>query len=82
MYSDAEDSDKPMADQCSEVMEKISKQAERAGAVIKQIRHFVNKDLPDKKPVKVSQMLNVVLDLTHMEIDEERLILSWILMKL
>ncbi len=59
-------------DQCAEVMEKISKQAERAGAVIKQIRHFVNKDLPDKKPVKVSQMLNVVLELTHMEIERRQ----------
>ena len=63
---------KSMQDQCSEVMEKISKQAERAGAVIKQIRHFVNKDLPDKKPVKVSQMLNVVLELTRMEIDRRQ----------
>lgn len=63
-------------DKCSEVMEKISKQAERAGAVIKQIRHFVSKDLPDKKPVKVSQMLDVVLELTHMEIDKRNVNLS------
>ncbi len=61
------ESDNPMTDQCSDVMEKISKQAERAGAVIKQIRHFVKKDLPDKKPVKVSDMINVVEELTHME---------------
>ena len=38
------ESDVPMKDQCSDVMEKISKQAERAGAVIRQIRHFVKKD--------------------------------------
>jgi two-component system sensor histidine kinase TtrS len=61
------ESDEPMKDQCSDVMEKISKQAERAGAVIKQIRHFVKKDLPDKKPVKVLEMINVVEELTHME---------------
>ncbi len=70
------DSKEPMADQCSEVMEKISKQAERAGAVIKQIRHFVNKDLPEKKPVKVSQMLDVVLELTRMEIERRKVNLS------
>jgi two-component system sensor histidine kinase TtrS len=61
-----------MEDQCSEVMEKISKQAERAGAVIKQIRHFVNKDLPNKKPVKVAEMINVVLELTRMEIERKQ----------
>ena len=61
------ESDEPIKDQCSDVMEKISKQAERAGAVIKQIRHFVKKDLPEKKPVKVSEMINVVEELTHME---------------
>lgn len=65
-------SKEPMEDQCSEVMEKISKQAERAGAVIKQIRHFVNKDLPNKKPVKVSEMINVVLELTRMEIERRQ----------
>ena len=42
------DSEESMQEQCSNVMEKISKQAERAGAVIKQIRHFVQKDIPEK----------------------------------
>jgi two-component system sensor histidine kinase TtrS len=57
-----------MGGQCSDVMEKISAQAERAGAVIKQIRHFVNKDLPEKKPVKIANMLDTVMELTRMEI--------------
>ena len=63
------ESDKPVTEQCSEVMEKISVQAERAGAVIKQIRHFVKKDLPDKEPVKVLEMINMVLELTRMEVE-------------
>lgn len=62
------ESSQPLVDQCSDVMEKISAQAERAGAVIKQIRHFVKKDIPDKKPVRVTDMLNVVTELTAMEI--------------
>jgi len=65
-------SDESTSDQCSVVMEKISKQAERAGDIIKQIRHFVNKDLPDKKAVKVSEMLEIVLELTRMEVKREK----------
>lgn len=61
-----------MQEQCSDVMEKISKQAERAGAVIKQIRHFVNKELPDKKPVKISDMFDMVLELTRMEMERKK----------
>jgi two-component system sensor histidine kinase TtrS len=64
-------SNEPMTDQCSEVMEKISIQAERAGDVIKQIRHFVKKDLPEKKPVAVSEMIDMVLELTRMEVERK-----------
>ncbi len=66
------DSKEPMQEQCSDVMEKISKQAERAGAVIKQIRHFVKKDLPDKKPVKITNMLDMVVELTRAEISRKQ----------
>ncbi len=66
------ESNESMSEQCSNVMEKISKQAERAGDVIKQIRHFVHKDLPDKKPVKLSSMLDVVTGLTHMEMSRKQ----------
>jgi len=62
------ESQESMQEQCSDVMEKISTQAERAGAVIKQIRHFVKKELPEKKPVKISDMLDMVIELTRMEI--------------
>ncbi len=70
------ESNKPMQEQCSDVMEKISKQAERAGAVIKQIRHFVKKDIPDKKAVRISDMLDVIIDLTHMEMAHKQVILE------
>lgn len=63
-------------DQCSTVMEKISKQAERAGAVIKQIRHFVKKELPEKEPVKLKQMLDMVVEMTRVEISKKRINLS------
>lgn len=60
-------------DQCSTVMEKISKQAERAGAVIKQIRHFVKKELPEKKPVKLKEMLDMVVEMTRLEISRKHI---------
>ncbi len=60
-------------DQCSAVMGKISKQAERAGAVIKQIRYFVKKELPDKKPVKLKYMLDMVIDMMRAEISKNHI---------
>ncbi len=65
-----------MGGQCSDIMEKISAQAERAGAVIKHIRHFVHKDLPEKKPVKISKMLDTVMELTRMEISRRKVNLT------
>ena len=60
-------------DQCSTVMEKISKQAERAGAVIKQIRHFVKKELPEKEPVKLKEMLDMVVEMTQVEVSRKHI---------
>jgi C4-dicarboxylate-specific signal transduction histidine kinase len=67
------DSKQPMREQCSEVMEKISKQAERAGSVIKQMRHFVKKELPERKAVKLSDIINMVLELTRMKIERKQI---------
>jgi C4-dicarboxylate-specific signal transduction histidine kinase len=39
-------------EQCSDVMERIAAQAERAGEVIRQIRHFVRKEPPDIRPTR------------------------------
>lgn len=66
------ESNQPMQEHCSDVMEKISTQAQRAANVIKQIRHFVHKDLPEKKPVKIANMLDTVIELTRMEIARKK----------
>jgi len=48
---------------CSDVMEKIAAQAERAGQVIRHIRHFVRKEEPDLRPTRLSAMLETVTGL-------------------
>lgn len=50
-------------EQCSDVMEKIANQAERAGQVIRHIRHFVRKEEPDLRPARLSAMLDTALGL-------------------
>lgn len=65
------DADQSNRQQCSLVMEKISTQAERAGEIIKHMRHFGHKNLPDKRAVKIAQMLDVVMELMHWEIERK-----------
>lgn len=48
---------------CSDVMERIADQAERAGEVIRQIRHFVRKEEPVFRRARVSDMIETVLGL-------------------
>jgi two-component system sensor histidine kinase TtrS len=50
-------------EQCSDIMEKIANQAERAGQVIRHIRHFVRKEEPELRPARLSSMLDTVLGL-------------------
>lgn len=50
---------------CSDVMEKIAAQAERAGEVIRHIRHFVRKEEPELKPARLESMLDTVLGLVR-----------------
>jgi PAS domain S-box-containing protein len=45
---------------CSDVMERIAAQAERAGEVIRHIRHFVRKEPPQTRPARVSAMFETV----------------------
>ncbi len=45
---------------CSDVMERIAAQAERAGEVIRHIRHFVRKEPPVTRPALVSAMFETV----------------------
>jgi two-component system sensor histidine kinase TtrS len=49
--------------QCSDVMEKIAAQAERAGEVIRQIRRFVRKEQPSIGPTRLDHILDTVLGL-------------------
>ena len=40
---------------CSDVMEKIADEAQLAGEVIRQIRHFIRKEQPERQPVRVNR---------------------------
>jgi len=48
-------------------MEKIADQAERAGKIIRQIRHFVNKDQPEQHLVRVQRLLKTVVEFIEPE---------------
>ncbi|MCG6860645.1 MAG: PhnD/SsuA/transferrin family substrate-binding protein [Chromatiaceae bacterium] len=50
-------------EQCSDVMEKIAAQAERAGRVIHHIRQFVRKEEPELRPIRLRDMLDRVVGL-------------------
>lgn len=50
-------------EQCSDVMERIAAQAERAGEVIRQIRHFVRKEPPHLRPTPLRLIFDTVLGL-------------------
>ncbi|MGE5155172.1 MAG: PhnD/SsuA/transferrin family substrate-binding protein [Bdellovibrio bacteriovorus] len=55
------------AEQCSDVMERIAAQAERAGQVIRQIRRFVRKEPPDIRPTPLRGIFETVLGLLRPE---------------
>jgi len=57
------ESERATREACSDVMEKIAAQAERAGQVIRHIRHFVRKAEPELKPTRLSAMVETVTDL-------------------
>lgn len=71
------ESQEPMTTQCSEVMEKIAAQAERAGGIIKHIRHFVQKEPPKLNTVKLTDMLDVVQELTQIELTQQNITLKF-----
>ncbi len=48
-------------ERCADIMEKIADQAERAGKIIRQIRHFVHKDQPEQHLVRALNLLNTVV---------------------
>jgi PAS domain S-box-containing protein len=52
-----------LEEECSDVMERIAAQAERAGEVIRQIRQFVRTEEPVFRPARISAMLETVVGL-------------------
>jgi len=52
---------------CSDVLDRIAAQAERAGEVIRHIRHFVRKEEPDIRPARLAGMLETVIGLVRPE---------------
>jgi two-component system sensor histidine kinase TtrS len=61
------ESGRDSGEQCSDVMERVAAQAERAGEVIRQIRHFVRKEPPDLRPTPLGLILDTVLGLLRPE---------------
>ena len=57
------ESGRSSSEQCSDVMERISAQAERAGEVIRQIRRFVRKEPPEMRATALATMLDTVTGL-------------------
>ena len=62
------DSSHAAAETCSDVMEKIADEAQLAGEVIRQIRHFIRKEQPERRPVRVSDMVREVLQLIRTDV--------------
>jgi two-component system sensor histidine kinase TtrS len=50
-------------EQCSDIMERVSAQAERAGEVIRQIRRFVRKEPPEMRATSLATILDTVTGL-------------------
>lgn len=40
-----------------DVMERVSSQAERAGEIIRQLRRFIRKEQPERKPVEINRLI-------------------------
>jgi two-component system sensor histidine kinase TtrS len=66
------ESERSPAEQCADVMERIATQAERAGEVIRQIRHFVRKEPPECRPARLSDILHNVMELMRYEARREQ----------
>lgn len=62
------DSSQEAVEACPDVMETIANEAERAGEVIRQVRHFIRKDQPERQPVRVSDMVREVLLLIRADV--------------
>jgi two-component system sensor histidine kinase TtrS len=47
-------------EQCADIMERIAAQAERAGEIIRQIRGFVRKEEPQRRPTDINSLIREV----------------------
>jgi len=47
-------------EQCADIMERIAAQAERAGEIIRQIRGFVRKEQPERRPTDINSLIREV----------------------
>lgn len=56
-----------------DILENISSQAKRAGAIIQQLRNFIRKDMPDVKPVNINDIIQEVLILLKYSINENNI---------
>jgi len=61
---------------CSDVMERIAAQAERAGEVIRHIRHFVRKEPPQIRPAQVAAMFETVTALLRPEAERASVVIE------
>lgn len=61
---------------CSDAMLRIADQAERAGSIIRHIRNFVQKELPDRRPVLVQSIVDTVTDLMGAEIKQKSILFT------
>jgi len=63
-------------EQLSDTLEIISLQAKRAGAIIKQLRNFIRKDMPDRIPTNINDIIHEVLVLIKPSLNEHSIILQ------
>ncbi len=67
------ESENPPTERCADVVEKIAIQSERAGEVIRHIRHFAHKDTVNKQAVKISKIIHTALELLKNEIQKNHI---------
>ncbi len=61
---------------CSDVMDRIAAQAERAGQVIRHIRHFLRKEPPQTRPARVQAIFETVVGLLRPEAQRAGVVLE------
>ncbi|MCK5725815.1 MAG: PhnD/SsuA/transferrin family substrate-binding protein [Thiotrichaceae bacterium] len=67
------ENDQPNLEDCADIMEKVTSQAERAGEVIRHIRHFIKKDQLELNKVFVGTMIKTVNDLIQYDLNKHKI---------